>query len=84
MIESQEGIAPPREITLDKPTHYYTPAWSPDSKKLLYTDTNLNVWVMDIESGKAKVVGRALERHGTEIRSNIAVELLSDDDELVA
>ena len=58
MIESQDGIAPPRAITLDKPSHYYTPAWSPDSKKLLYTDTNLNVWVMDVESGKAKVVGR--------------------------
>ena len=58
VIESQEGIAPPREIALDKPSHYYTPSWSPDSKKLLYTDTNLNVWVMDVESGKAKIVGR--------------------------
>ena len=58
VIESQEGIAPPREIALEKPSHYYTPSWSPDSKKLLYTDTNLNVWVMDVESGKAKIVGR--------------------------
>ena len=36
---------------------YYTPVWSPDSKKLLYTDTNLNVWVMDIATGQAKIVG---------------------------
>ncbi|HEX6976291.1 MAG TPA: PDZ domain-containing protein, partial [Vicinamibacterales bacterium] len=57
IVEEQDGLKPPREITLPKPTHYYTPAWSPDSKKLLYTDTNLNVWVMDVESGTTKVVG---------------------------
>lgn len=44
-------------IALDKPAHYYTPSWSPDSKKLLFTDTNLHVWVLDVESGKAKIVG---------------------------
>ena len=57
VIEEQDGLTPPREIALPKPTHYYTPSWSPDSKKLLYTDTNLKVWVLDVESGKAKVVG---------------------------
>ena len=48
MLEEQDGLAPPREIALPKPTHYYTPSWSPDSKKLLFTDTNLNVWVLDV------------------------------------
>lgn len=57
VIEEQDGLKPPREITLPKPTFYYTPSWSPDSKKLLYTDTNLNVWVLDVESGQAKIVG---------------------------
>ena len=56
-LETPDGLTPPREIALDKPAHYYTPSWSPDSKKLLYTDTNLHVWVLDIESGKGKVVG---------------------------
>jgi tricorn protease len=56
-LEAQDGLTPPREITLDKPTHYYTPAWSPDSKKLLFTDTGLHVWVLDVASGKAKIVG---------------------------
>jgi tricorn protease len=58
MIESQDGISPPREIALQNPKHYYTPSWSPDSKKLLYTDTDLKVWVMDVESGKATAIGR--------------------------
>jgi tricorn protease len=56
-IESQDGLAPPREIVLEKPTHYYTASWSPDSKKLLFSDTNLHVWVVDVASGKAKSVG---------------------------
>lgn len=57
VIESQDGVGTPREITFPKPAFYYTPAWSPDSKKLLYTDTNLNVWVMDVATGQAKTVG---------------------------
>src|SRR5438093_9417354 len=57
VIEEQDGLKPPREIALEKPTHYYTPAWSPDSTKILFTDTNLHVWVLDVASGKAKIVG---------------------------
>jgi tricorn protease len=57
VIETPDGLTPPREIVLEHPTHYYTPSWSPDSRKILYTDTNLKVWVMDMASGKAKVVG---------------------------
>ena len=57
VIEAQDGLTPPREITIAKPTRYYTPSWSPDSKKLLFTDTNLKVWVLDIASEQAKIVG---------------------------
>lgn len=56
-IEAQDGLTPPREIVLDHPTHYYTPSWSPDSKKIVFTDTGLHVWVVDTTSGQAKVVG---------------------------
>ena len=57
VIESQDSATPPRELALPQPNHYYTPSWSPDSKKLVYTDTNLNVWVMDVASGQTKTVG---------------------------
>ena len=57
VIEAQDGLTPPREITLQHPTHYYTPSWSPDSKKIVFSDTNLHVWVLDVASGEAKVVG---------------------------
>ncbi|HYW73520.1 MAG TPA: PDZ domain-containing protein [Pyrinomonadaceae bacterium] len=56
-VEGQDGLTPPREIVLDHPTHYYTSSWSPDSKKILFTDTGLHVWVLDVASGKAKIVG---------------------------
>ncbi|MCC6991195.1 MAG: PDZ domain-containing protein, partial [Acidobacteria bacterium] len=58
VVEAQDGLTPPREIALEKATRYYSPAWSPDSTKLLYSDTNLNVWVLDVASGRAKIVGR--------------------------
>ncbi|HEY2824452.1 MAG TPA: protease, partial [Gemmatimonadales bacterium] len=56
-IAAQDGLTPPREITLPTPTHYYTASWSPDSKKILYTDEGLHVWVMDVPTGVAKIVG---------------------------
>ncbi|MBK6723862.1 MAG: PD40 domain-containing protein [Acidobacteria bacterium] len=57
-IQEQDGLKAPREIVLDKPTRYYTVSWSPDSKKLLFTDTNLKVWVVDATTGAAKIVGQ--------------------------
>jgi len=57
VIAPQDGITPPREIELANPKHYYTPSWSPDSKKILFTDTDLKVWVVDVATGAAKVVG---------------------------
>ena len=49
IIESQDGLTPPREVAIANPKHYYTPSWSPDSKKLLFSDTNLKVWVLDVD-----------------------------------
>jgi len=57
VIEAQDGLTPPREIALDHPTHYYTTSWAPDSKKICFTDTNLKVWVLDVETGSAKIIG---------------------------
>jgi tricorn protease len=56
-IEAQDGLTPPREITLPNHKHYYTPAWSPDGKKIFYHDTDLKLWLLDVASGQAKAVG---------------------------
>lgn len=56
MLGSQEGLSAPKEIELTDPTFYYTPAWSPDSKYLSFTDEGLNIWIVEVETGKAKIV----------------------------
>ena len=57
VIGDASGVKPERAISLPNPSHYYTVSWSPDSKKILYHDTNLRVWVLDVASGKARVIG---------------------------
>ncbi|HUG40829.1 MAG TPA: PDZ domain-containing protein [Longimicrobiales bacterium] len=53
VIAPQDGIGERRTITLPSPTFYFTPAWSPDSRKVLFTDTDLRLWVVDVASGRA-------------------------------
>jgi len=48
-IRDQKGLEPPRVINLGKPAFYYSPMWSPDSKKLAYADKFLNFWYVDLE-----------------------------------
>jgi tricorn protease len=55
VIESQDGIAAPREITLPEPSFYYTPSWSPDGKWITFHDTHLRLWKVEVASGKASV-----------------------------
>ncbi len=40
-------------IKLPNTTFYFKPDWSPDGNYLAYTDTDFNIWVIDIESKKA-------------------------------
>ncbi len=56
VIASQDGITPPRTISLPEPSFYYTPAWSPDGSKLLYTDAHLRLWVTDVVSGRSSKI----------------------------
>ncbi len=55
-IRDQKGLDAPRSVELPGPTFYYTPAWSPDSEQILFTDTDLNLWVVDVSSGDATKV----------------------------
>ncbi|NBC15721.1 MAG: protease, partial [Bacteroidetes bacterium] len=50
MIADQKGLDAPRAIDLPGPTFYYTPAWSPEGTHILFTDTDLNLWVLEVES----------------------------------
>jgi len=36
----------------EKPGFYFTPRWSPDSKKIAYVDSHLTIWYIDLEQKK--------------------------------
>ena len=49
-ISPQNGLGPVTKIDLGKPpSFFYSPTWSPDSKKITYSDKRLNLWYVDLE-----------------------------------
>ena len=59
-LVDQSGLGEVKKINLgNPPSYFYGPTWSPDSKKIAYTDKRLNLWYVEIE--KAKPVKVATE-----------------------
>ncbi len=51
-LRNQDGMSEVKKLSLgNPPSYFYTPKWSPDSKKISFTDKRLNLWVIDIEKG---------------------------------
>ena len=63
MIGDQKGMNPARIIPLQNPSFYYTPVWSPDSQKIAFADKRLNLWFVDIDTGKATKVDKDTYDH---------------------
>lgn len=63
MIQDQKGADPAREIPLPHPTFAYTPAWSPDGKHLAFSDTDLNLWLVEVETGNTKQIDHDTYTH---------------------
>lgn len=55
-IRSQDGKGEPQQITRDADTYYFTPLWSPDSKKLLWSDRLQRLRIVDLASKAVTVV----------------------------
>jgi len=56
-LRSQDGLGDVRKFDLGKPsTFYYSPTWSPDSKKIVFSDKRLNLYFLDIDDGKPVLV----------------------------
>ena len=46
-----------RHINLgNPPSFFYSPVWSPDSKKIAYTDKRLQLWYLDLDNPTPKLV----------------------------
>ncbi|MCU1265331.1 MAG: Tricorn protease [Acidobacteria bacterium] len=51
-LVDQSGLGPVKKINLgNPPSFFYGPVWSPDSKKIAFTDKRLNIWYADVEKG---------------------------------
>ena len=59
----QSGLGAVKKISLgNPPSFFYNPTWSPDSKKIAYTDKRLNLWYVDVEKGSpVKVTTESFE-----------------------
>jgi len=45
-----------KKILFKKPTFYYTPVWSPDSKFISFGDADRNLWIVNVETGSALLI----------------------------
>ncbi|HET7813906.1 MAG TPA: PDZ domain-containing protein [Candidatus Baltobacteraceae bacterium] len=49
-IKDQRGLQPARVVKLsNSPSFFYTPVWSPDSKKIAFADKHMRLWYVDLE-----------------------------------
>ena len=58
-IEAQDGLTPPIQLTKNADTYKYQPLWSPDSKKILWSDKKLRLQYVDVESKQVTLVAQA-------------------------
>jgi tricorn protease len=49
-VQAQDGRSPAVKITSDADTYYFKPVWSPDSKKLLWSDRKQRLRFVDVDS----------------------------------
>jgi tricorn protease len=49
-VRGPDGLGPVRKIDLGQPpSFFYSPRWSPDSKKIAYADKRMNLWLVDLD-----------------------------------
>jgi tricorn protease len=58
-IRPQDGKGPAEQLTKNADTYYYAPLWSPDSKKLLWTDRKMRLQFVDITTKEVTLVAQA-------------------------
>ena len=54
---ARTGAAAVKKFALaPEPAYYFAPTWSPDSKRIVFHDNRLNVYLLDIITGKLSVI----------------------------
>ena len=56
-VRAVDGSGEARVIALGRhPTYFHAPTWSPDSRRIAFSDQRLVLWVADVVSGAAEAV----------------------------
>ncbi|MBO0857911.1 MAG: PD40 domain-containing protein [Chloracidobacterium sp.] len=53
MIGEATGVTKPRAIPLPSTAFFSAPAWSPDGTQILLQDNHLNLWTLDVATGRS-------------------------------
>ena len=53
MLGDQSGLTKPRAIALPTSAYYSNLSWSPSGKSLITEDNHLNLWLIDVATGRA-------------------------------
>lgn len=63
-LSDQRGFQPPQVFELggEEGAFYELKAWSPDARRIAYTDNHLNLYVIDLESGDSELVATQARR----------------------
>jgi tricorn protease len=60
-VRDADGSGPIKKIAVEpKPTFYRELTWSPDSRRVAFTDHRLALWVADVTAGAARQVDRSV------------------------
>jgi tricorn protease len=55
-ITQSDGKGETKQLTKGSTGYFYNPTWSPDSKKIVFSDYAANLYLCDVESGETKVI----------------------------
>jgi len=54
LVTADQDGANQKSYTLPNHTFYFQPDWSPDGKYIAYSDTDYNIWIINLDTGKAQ------------------------------